>query len=90
MNLLRSTEYTIFIFLNCFKYRDNYKKVSMENEKLHQTLFQAEKDTIEVITYLKKEDLKKDEQVYVIVKLKISLTKLVAINIYNSSKILKP
>ena len=40
--------------------------MTLENEKLHQTLFQAEKDTIEVITYLKKEDLIKDEQVYII------------------------
>ena len=43
--------------------RENCRKVAAENEKLHDTLYQAERDTIEVITYLKKEDLIKDEQV---------------------------
>jgi len=44
-------------------YRESCQKVSYENEKLHDTLYQAERDTIEVITYLKKEDLLKDEHI---------------------------
>jgi len=43
-------------------FRDSCKKISFENDKLHDTLYQAERDTIEVITYLKKEDMLKDEQ----------------------------
>jgi len=45
------------------EFKENCRKVAAENEKLHDTLYQAERDTIEVITYLKKEDLIKDEQI---------------------------
>ena len=37
--------------------------MATENERLHNTLYQTEKDTIEVVDYLKQGDLEKDEQV---------------------------
>ena len=34
-----------------------------DNDKLHSTLYQTEKDTIEVVSYLKQGDRDKDDQV---------------------------
>ena len=45
------------------EYRDNAKKLLVENESLQNKLRQAEKDTVQVISYLKTEDIKKEEQV---------------------------
>nr|XP_002122599.1 basal body-orientation factor 1-like [Ciona intestinalis] len=45
------------------EYRETCKRMAGENEKLHDTLFQSEKDTIEVVTYLKKGDMEKDEEI---------------------------
>lgn len=44
-------------------FRTSCKRVADENRKLHDALYQAERDTIEVISYLKKEDMVKDEQI---------------------------
>ena len=38
--------------------------MASENEKLHDTLYQSEKDTINVVKFLKKDDMAKDEKVY--------------------------
>ena len=45
------------------EYRDNAKKLLVENESLQSKLVQAEKDTVQVISFLKAEDVKKEEQV---------------------------
>lgn len=45
------------------EYRDNAKKLLVENETLQNKLVQAEKDTVQVISFLKAEDIKKEEQV---------------------------
>ena len=45
------------------EYRDNAKKLLVENETLQNQLTQAEKDTIQVISFLKAEDTKKEEKV---------------------------
>ena len=45
------------------EYRDNAKKLLVENETLQDKLTRAEKDTIQVISFLKAEDTKKDEKV---------------------------
>ena len=45
------------------EYRDNAKKLLVENESLQNKLRQAEKDTVQVISYLKTEDVKKEEQI---------------------------
>ncbi|XP_076803349.1 basal body-orientation factor 1-like [Clavelina lepadiformis] len=45
------------------EYRENCKRMAGENDKLHDTLFQSERDTIEVVTFLKKGDIEKDEQI---------------------------
>ncbi|KXJ08501.1 basal body-orientation factor 1 [Exaiptasia diaphana] len=45
------------------EYRDNAKRLLYENDALQQQVSQTEKDTIEVIAFLKQEDMKKDEQV---------------------------
>jgi hypothetical protein len=45
------------------EYRDNAKKLLVENETLQTKLTQAEKDTVQVISFLKDEDIKKQEQV---------------------------
>ena len=37
--------------------------MAAENDKLHETLHQTEKDTIEVVTFLKQGDIEKDDQV---------------------------
>ena len=43
--------------------RDNAKKLLYENDSLQQQMSQTERDTIEVISFLKQEDMKKDDQV---------------------------
>ncbi|KAK3708366.1 hypothetical protein QZH41_014832, partial [Actinostola sp. cb2023] len=45
------------------EYRDNAKKLLYENDSLQQQMSQSERDTIEVISFLKQEDMKKDDQV---------------------------
>ncbi|XP_039247891.2 basal body-orientation factor 1-like [Styela clava] len=45
------------------EYRESCKKLAVDNEKLHDTLFQSEKDTIDVITYMKKGELDKDDKI---------------------------
>lgn len=44
-------------------FRENAKKLLYENDSLQQQVSQTERDTIEVISFLKQEDMKKDEQV---------------------------
>lgn len=45
------------------EYRDNTRTLLRENEKLQVQVSQTEKDTIEVISFLKLEDMKKDEKI---------------------------
>ena len=46
-----------------YLYRETCKTIATENEKLQSTLFQSERDTVEVVTYLKRGDMEKDEKV---------------------------
>lgn len=43
--------------------RDNAKRLVYENDMLQMQMSNTEKDTLDVISYLKQEDGKKDEQV---------------------------
>ena len=45
------------------EFRENAKVLSLENEALQRQMVQTEKDTIDVITYLKKEDHAKEDLV---------------------------
>ncbi|XP_065070996.1 basal body-orientation factor 1-like [Rhopilema esculentum] len=45
------------------EYRENAKKLLYENEGLQNQMAQIERDTVDVISFLKKEDMKKDDQV---------------------------
>lgn len=45
------------------EYRTNAKKLLYENDMLQNQMSQTERDTLEVISYLKQEDMKKDDQV---------------------------
>ena len=45
------------------EFRESAKHMSLENETLQHQMLQSEKDTIDVITYLKKEDQSKEELV---------------------------
>lgn len=45
------------------EYRDNAKRLVYENDVLQMQMSNTERDTLDVITYLKQEDGKKDEQV---------------------------
>jgi hypothetical protein len=45
------------------EFRETCKTIAGENEKLQSTLFQSERDTVEVVTYLKKGDMEKDEKI---------------------------
>lgn len=45
------------------EYRDNARKLCLENESLQNKLKHAEKDTLQVIAFLKAEDVKKEDQV---------------------------
>lgn len=44
-------------------FRESTRTLLYENEKLQTQVAQTEKDTIEVISFLKDEDIKKDSQV---------------------------
>lgn len=44
-------------------FRENAQELSTENDLLRNQMQQTELDTIDVITFLKKQDQKKDEQV---------------------------
>ena len=46
-----------------FFHRTNAKKLLYENDMLQNQMSQTERDTLEVISYLKQEDMKKDDQV---------------------------
>ena len=46
-----------------YYFRETCKRMASENERLHSLLFQTEKDTIEVVTYLKQGDIEKEENV---------------------------
>lgn len=46
------------------EYRESCKKLAVDNEKLTENLFQSEKDTIDVITYLKQGDMEKDDKIH--------------------------
>ena len=52
------------------EFRENAKHLSLENELLQHNMLQSEKDTIDVITYLKKEDHSKEELVSILRKKK--------------------
>ena len=43
--------------------RDNAKRLVYENDMLQMQMSSTERDTLDVISYLKQEDAKKDEQV---------------------------
>ncbi|XP_064602110.1 basal body-orientation factor 1-like [Liolophura sinensis] len=45
------------------EFRDNAKRLMLENDALQTQMVQTEKDTIDVITYLKRQDQEKDNQV---------------------------
>ncbi|EDO37304.1 predicted protein [Nematostella vectensis] len=45
------------------EYRENAKKLMLDNDVLQQQMAQTERDTLEVISFLKQEDIKKDDQV---------------------------
>ncbi|PVD25507.1 hypothetical protein C0Q70_13163 [Pomacea canaliculata] len=44
------------------EYRENAKKLMVENEALQSQMLQTERDTIDVVTYFKKQDAQKDLQ----------------------------
>lgn len=44
--------------------RDNAKRLVYENDMLQMQMSSTERDTLDVISYLKQEDGKKDEQVH--------------------------
>ena len=44
-------------------FRENAKQLMLENDALQGQMLQTEKDTIDVITFLKKEDAVKDQHV---------------------------
>jgi len=46
-----------------YVFSETCKKLAVDNEKLQDTLYQSERDTIDVVKYLKKGDMAKDEQV---------------------------
>eukprot|EP00112_Aurelia_sp_Birch-Aquarium-sp1_P001158 Seg112.7 transcript_id=Seg112.7/GoldUCD/mRNA.D3Y31 product="Basal body-orientation factor 1" protein_id=Seg112.7/GoldUCD/D3Y31 len=45
------------------EYRESAKKLLFENESLQNQVAQTERDTVEVVSYLKKADIKKDGQI---------------------------
>lgn len=45
------------------QYRESTRQLLFENDKLQTQVAQTEKDTIDVISFLKKEDVKKDDQI---------------------------
>lgn len=46
-----------------FQNRENAKRLVYENDILQMQMASTEKDTLDVISYLKQEDSKKDDQV---------------------------
>ena len=46
-----------------FYHRENAKRLMLENDALQTQMFQTERDTIDVVTFLKKQDHDKDAQV---------------------------
>ena len=44
-------------------FRENSRRLVLENDGLHTQMHQTEKNTIDVVTYLKRLDLEKDKQV---------------------------
>ncbi|XP_072284866.1 basal body-orientation factor 1 [Pyxicephalus adspersus] len=49
--------------LSRMQYRDTARTLAQNNEELSRNQYQMEKDMLEVISYLKKQDLKKDEMI---------------------------
>ena len=43
--------------------RETARKLMIENEAIHNQMYQTEKDTIDVISYLKRQDQDKDKQI---------------------------
>ncbi|XP_006815796.1 basal body-orientation factor 1-like [Saccoglossus kowalevskii] len=43
------------------EYRENAKRLALENESLQNHMYQSERDTIDVVTFLKKEDQSKED-----------------------------
>lgn len=52
-----------FEFKIIFQNRENAKRLVYENDILQMQMASTEKDTLDVISYLKQEDSKKDDQV---------------------------
>ncbi len=44
-------------------YRDTAQKLLQENDVIHRQLHQTERDTLDVISFLKRQDQEKDQQV---------------------------
>ena len=44
-------------------HRETARKLLLENETIHNQMHQTEKDTIDVISYLKRQDQEKDRQI---------------------------
>ena len=61
-------------------YRETAKKLVYDNEALQNQMVQTERDTIDVISFLKKEDMKKDDQVTLIVYKQWALKKVIKIS----------
>ena len=55
------------------EYRDNARRLVLENDTLQNQVSQTEKDTIDVITYLKRQDQEKDKQVRILKKISSTL-----------------
>jgi myosin heavy subunit len=45
------------------EHREHARKLALENEELHTHVLQAEKDTVDVLSYLKEKDEEKDRQI---------------------------
>ncbi|XP_074649646.1 basal body-orientation factor 1-like isoform X1 [Tubulanus polymorphus] len=45
------------------EYKDNSRRLLLENETLHTQVQQTEKDTIDVVTFLRRKDQEKDDQI---------------------------
>ena len=51
------------MIFRCLFFRENAKRLVYENDMLQMQMSTTERDTLEVISFLKQEDSKKDEQV---------------------------
>lgn len=58
--ILLNIYFNMFFLFN----RDNAKRLVYENDMLQMQMANTEKDTLDVISYLKQEDSKKDDQVW--------------------------